>query len=118
MTFVACYVIVVGLSMIGQWTFFVTKKQVPELATEPLRISFHWAGEFVTAASLLASGSALLANAEWALEVSLVSLGMLLYTVIVSPGYFAQKRQWPLVSVFAVLLVLTLVSSGLVIREG
>ena len=27
-------------------------------------------------------------------------------TVIVSPGYFAQQGQWPLVFMFAVLLVL------------
>ena len=30
--------------------------------------------------------------------------------VIVSPGYFAQKGQWELVAMFAVLLILTVVS--------
>ncbi len=41
---------------------------------------------------------------------------MLLYTVIVSPGYFAQKREWPMVGMFAVLLALALVSLGLVFK--
>jgi hypothetical protein len=38
---------------------------------------------------------------------------MLTYTVLVSPGYFAQLGQWPLVAMFAVLLILTLVSYAL-----
>jgi len=41
-------------------------------------------------------------------------MGMLLYAVINSPGYFAEKRQWPMVGMFAVLLILALVSLGLV----
>jgi hypothetical protein len=35
---------------------------------------------------------------------------MLLYTIIVSSGYFAQKRVWPIVGMFVVLLALTAVS--------
>jgi hypothetical protein len=37
-------------------------------------------------------------------------MGMLLYTIIVSSGYFAQKRVWPIVIMFAALLVLTSLS--------
>jgi len=117
MTFVACYAIVVGLGMIGQWTVSIARRQVPEFATEAFRIGFHLAAEFATAVALLVSGFALLTDTQWRLEVSLLSFGMLLYTVIASPGYFAQKRQWPMVGMFAALLVLTLVSSVLVIRE-
>jgi hypothetical protein len=36
--------------------------------------------------------------------------GMLLYTIIVSSGYFVQKRVWPIVGMFAVLLILTVIS--------
>jgi len=39
------------------------------------------------------------------------------YTVIVSPGYFAQQGQWPLVAMFAVLLILALVSLRLLARS-
>jgi hypothetical protein len=35
---------------------------------------------------------------------------MLLYSVIVSPGYFAQLGQWTMVAMFVVLLILALVS--------
>jgi hypothetical protein len=44
------------------------------------------------------------------LSVYLVAVGMLLYSMIVSPGYFAQRGEWPLVGVFAVLLLLALLS--------
>jgi hypothetical protein len=40
---------------------------------------------------------------------------MLLYTVIVSPGYFAEKGQWAFVAMFAVLLLLALLSIVLVV---
>jgi hypothetical protein len=33
---------------------------------------------------------------------------MLTYSVIASPGYFAQQGQWALVAMFAVLLVLAI----------
>jgi hypothetical protein len=39
-----------------------------------------------------------------------VAVGMLTYTIIVSSGYFVQKRVWPIVSMFAVLLVSTAIS--------
>jgi hypothetical protein len=32
---------------------------------------------------------------------------MLLYTTVVSPGYFLTRRELPLVAVFAVLVLLT-----------
>ena len=98
MVFAAVYAIVVGAGMFGQWAFFLGTKRVPELETEPFRIGFHLAGEFLTAIALLIGGAALL-----------------LYTAIVSPGYFAQRREWPLVGMFAVLLVLAAISLILVL---
>ena len=115
MTFAAVYALVVGIGMIGQWTVSIARRRVPELETERARILFHLAGEFITALALLASGSGLLLDATWALECYLVSLGMLFYTMIVSPGYFAQKRQWPMVGLFAVLTILGIASLVLVL---
>jgi len=42
-------------------------------------------------------------------------MGMLLHTVIVSSGYFAQKGQWPFVVLFAVVLILAVISIMLVV---
>jgi hypothetical protein len=110
MTFVACYSIIVGLGMIGMWTVSLVRRQVPELKDERVRIGFHLAGEFLTAIALLVGGAALLLDVPWATGASLASMGMLLYTTVVSPGYFGQRGQWPMVVFFGVLVVLTFVS--------
>jgi len=116
MRFAAWYGIIVGILMLGQWAFFIAAGQVPELQTEPYRIGFHLAGEFITAAGLIASGIGLLAKKSWAVSAYLVSAGMLLYSAIVSPGYFAQLGQWALVGMFAVLLLLALGSVAKLLR--
>ncbi len=115
MIFASIFAIVIGVGMIGQWVLFLATDQVPELRTEPLRIRFHLAAEFVTAIALLIAGTALLTDQTWGRWFYLLATGMLLYTVIVSPGYFAEKGQWAFVAMFAVLLVLALVSAALVI---
>ena len=114
MIFASWYAIVVGLGMIGQWTFFLATKRVPELKTEPFRISFHLAAEFVTAIASIVSGVGLLCGASWSHWMYSLSMGMLLYTMIVSPGYFAQKREWPMVGMFGLLFVLALASLRLI----
>ena len=116
MRFAAWYSILVGTLMLGQWGFFLGAGQVPELKTEPLRIAFHLAGEAATAISLIVSGIALLRRTTWGRNAAVASLGMLTYTVLVSPGYFAQLGQWAFVAMFAALLGLTLLSLGLLWR--
>ena len=115
MVFAAVFALVVGVGMIGQWILFLATGQVPELETEPLRIRFHLAAEFTTALALLVGGLALLTDQPWGRWFYLLAAGMLLYTVIVSPGYFAEKGQWAFVGMFAVVLLLALVSIILVV---
>jgi hypothetical protein len=110
MAFSAWYSIVVGVLILGQWGFFLAVGAVPELQTEPIRIAFHLAAEFATAICLLAGGVALLRGAPWAKNLALFAAGMLAYTTIVSPGYFAQLGKWPLVAMFAILLALDVAS--------
>lgn len=78
--------------------------------TAPTALTFHLVAEAATAFALIVGGIAALRSAAWATTLPLVANGMLIYTVIVSPGYFAQRGQWPLVAMFAVLLVLALFS--------
>jgi membrane protein implicated in regulation of membrane protease activity len=59
-----------------------------------------------TAGLLVAGVLGLLTLKKWGYHVFLLALGMLLYTIIVSPGYFAQLGQWVFVLMFAVLVVL------------
>jgi hypothetical protein len=110
MTFASWYGIVVGILMLAQWIFFLATGQVPEVQTEPVRLGFHLAAEGITAVGLLISGIALLRGKSWAKASLLVFLGLVIYSEIVSPGYFAQQGQWPLVGMFAILLLGALVS--------
>ncbi len=114
MTFSGVFAIVVGSGMIGQWSLSLANGQVPELRTEPIRIRFHLAAEFVTALALIVSGIGLLSGGAWARDVYLVAAGMLVYTIIVSPGYFAQQGNWLMPVMFAAILVVLLVTLVLV----
>jgi phosphotransferase system glucose/maltose/N-acetylglucosamine-specific IIC component len=117
MKFAGWYGISVGFLMVGMWIFFLTVLGVPELETEPWRIGFHLVAELVTAVALVVSGAALLTNKSWGASLYLVSAGMLIYTVINSPGYFAQQGDWAFVVMFAVLIVLALVSVVKLLRH-
>jgi hypothetical protein len=106
MIFAGIFAVAVGLLMIGQWAFSLATGRVPELQTAPLSIGFHLAAEILTALALILSGLAILKKITWGRTLFLVAGGMVLYSVINSPGYFAQRGQWIAVGTFAVLFVL------------
>ncbi|MGD8404227.1 MAG: hypothetical protein PVJ21_11240 [Anaerolineales bacterium] len=106
MAFPAVFAILVGAGMIGQWTASFIGKQIPELKTEPIRIGFHLAAELTTALCLIIGGVGLLTGQTWSVPLYLVASGMLFYTAIVSPGYFAQKGQWGWLVMFGIIIIL------------
>jgi len=110
MTFAGVFSIVVGVGMVGQWTFSYIARQIPELESEPIRIWFHIAAEMVTAVCLITGGIGVLTAQRWGIHVFLVAMGMLFYTAIVSPGYFAQNGQWMWLAMFGSLIILGAVS--------
>ena len=110
MTFASAFAIVVGLGMIAQWIMSYVSKQIPELETEPIRIGFHIAAEMATALMLIVGGIGLLCTKPWASTIYPLSIGMLIYTAIVSPGYFAQRGKWIWVLIFGLLILLALAS--------
>ena len=118
MTFASIFAIAVGLGMIVQWTLSYVSKQIPELETEPIRIGFHIAAEMATALVLIVGGIGLLTQKPWAAILYPIAIGMLFYTAIVSPGYFAQRGTWIWVLIFAVLILLAIVSVLLVAGNG
>jgi NADH:ubiquinone oxidoreductase subunit K len=109
----AIYSIMLGIAMIGMWLSLITTNQVPEINTEPIRITYHLIGEFLTAILLLIGGFGLFTKRRWGFHVFLISMGMLLYTVIVSAGYYAEKGDMAMVGMFTVFQVLTVIFIGL-----
>ena len=94
----------VGLLMITQWTLSILMGGVPDLDSAPWEIAFHLAAEVSTAIVLILGNMAALRSISWSKQVLLLGLGMVLYSEIVSPGYFAQLSQWLFVVMFAILL--------------
>lgn len=113
----AAFAVLVGAMMFAQWAFFIAAGEVTELETEPVRISFHLAAEFLTAAVLMVAGFALIRGKDWAFPVFMLALGMLSYTIVVSPGYFAQDGEYVFVGMFAILWILTAAFILLGLRE-
>ena len=104
---VAIYSSVVGFFMLIFWSALLLTDQVPPEQI-PRAISFHLAGEILTALLLIFSGAGLWLEKHWARILSPFALGMLLYTVIVSPGYYAQLGNLPMVIMFTILIALTI----------
>lgn len=104
MRFAGGYAVAVGALTLAQWGFFILGGRVPEFESEPIAIGFHLAAELSMALALLVTGAALLRGRRDAVPLALAAFGMLLYTAVNSPGYFAQLGQWPLVAMFAVVL--------------
>jgi hypothetical protein len=111
------YSIFVGISMIGLWIMLLTTGQVPELAVEPYRITAHILAEVVTAVLLLVSGFGILTKKTWGLKMFLFAQGALFYTLIASPGYYVQLGFTPMVVMFGMLLVITLIFIGFLISR-
>ena len=107
------YSIVIGIAMICMWSVFLVTNQVPELKTAPLKISYHLLAEFLTAILLLIGGSGLFTKKVWGFHLYLISLGMLLYTVIVSAGYYVNLGDMIMVSMFTVFQVFTIIFIGI-----
>ena len=103
------YVIVVGILMFLMWSFFLINGMVPELETKPAEIALHLFAEFATALLLIFAGVLALKSSPHAKWIYPLSIGMLIYTLIVSPGYYIQSGDYLFVAMFAVLFVLSIV---------
>lgn len=106
---VALYSIGIGLFMTGFWAYLFVARRV-EGHQNPVELAYHVAAELLTAALLVASGIGLLSEADWAMALSFLALGMLLYTVIASPGFYAARRERAMVTMFIVLVILTILA--------
>lgn len=101
--YVVVFSLVIGVTMPAFWVTAVLSGGVPELAEGSREIWFHIAAEVLTGVVLIAGGVATWVSggsAETA-AVSCLGLGMLAYTAIVSPGYYADRKNLPMVGMFA-----------------
>lgn len=108
---VSIYALVVGIMMLCMWVFFIISGSVPEFESKPWEIILHLIAEFATAILLIAAAITELKKHRLGKPLLLVGFGMLLYTVIVSQGYYAQRGEVLFVAMFLVLTVLTIAAA-------
>ena len=113
----AIFAIIVGISMLGMWTVFYLTGNIPELETKPVELAFHLVAEFITAILLISAGAGLLKKTNWGYNLYLVAAGMVLYTMIMSPGYFLQTGDVAFLIMFGVLIILTLYFLAVIIKN-
>jgi len=89
------------------WLVFFITGSVPELHTKPVELGMHVLAEITAAILLIVSGCGLLLLRQWGKQLNLISMGMLLYTLIMSPGYFLQQGEVLPAFMFFALLVLS-----------
>ncbi len=94
--------------MIILWSILIITNQIPELTVDSIEIIYHLIAEFLTAFILIIGGIGLIKKYKWGFRIFLISLGMLLYTAIVSAGYYADGGNIPMVVMFTVIQLSTL----------
>jgi steroid 5-alpha reductase family enzyme len=99
----AWFQIVVGIAIIGWWAVAAATGGIVELDEGRIDIVFHIAAELVMAALLIGAGVALHRSGRTRTTtlISGLGLGMLLYSTINSPGYFAERGEWWAIGMFA-----------------
>ena len=110
-TVVSVYSITMGVAMLTMWTVLWAMGAIPEMMTKPWEIAMHLTAEFTTAGLLVVSGIGLWLDLRWAARVNVFASGMLVYTLIQSPGYYLQHRADVFVALFAVVFLATVVLS-------
>ena len=110
-TVVSVYSITMGALIIAFWSVLWTTGAVPELLSKPWEIAMHLTAEFTTATLLLVSGFGLWFGAHWALRVNVFASGMLVYSLIQTPGYYLQRNAMIFVLMLAVSFLITVLIS-------
>lgn len=99
------YAIIIGIGIISLWVMLLLTNQVPELKTQHIAIRFHITAEMIMGILSLLSGILLLTRLSWAPSLFILAMGLIIYAVINSAGYYAQKKQWAFVLMFSIILI-------------
>ena len=110
-TIVSVYSITMGALIVAFWSVLWASGAVPDLLSRPWEIAMHLTAEFTTAGLLLVSGFGLWFGARWALRVNVFASGMLVYSLIQTPGYYLQRNAMIFVLMLAVSFLITVLIS-------
>lgn len=99
MTFVAIFLIIVGLGIAGIWAIdiaggkFANRGKFFQWREGEALLWPHLLAEYLTALALVAAGTGLLLQAAWSIPLAWLALGALVYTAINSSGWVLADRS-------------------------
>ncbi len=110
-TVVSVYSITMGAAIVAFWSVLWVTGAIPDMQMKPWEIAMHLTAEFTTAGLLMVSGFGLWFGARWALRVNVFASGMLVYSLIQTPGYYLQRNAMIFVLMLAVSFLITVLLS-------
>lgn len=121
--FIAIYLIIVGLLMIGLWTFFLVKRdEDPELTRElketPYQIKLHLVAEYTTAILSIISGLFILLGFSQFWILTPISLGMVLFASFQALISYAVEGEKDFIIILVIIFSLAILSIILEISMG
>ena len=91
--FSGVFAIIAGICIPALWIYILAAGIIPRIHSEPTAVGFLLTSEFVTAILLLTGGIGLLLKQAWSQRVWYLSMGMLLYAVLMATGEFLQMNH-------------------------
>lgn len=117
----ALYAVLVGVSMIAVWLLYFTTGTIAGIKPDPNipGISLHIVAEFITAFALLGGGIGLFASKKWGRDLYFLGLGLLIYAVVNSPGYYIKSGGPIILAIFGGTLIIAIVffTFGLYLKD-
>lgn len=110
----AIYSIIMGISVMGMWCIILLTQGTPEGQFE---ITFHLISEFLMAILLITGGYIFLRLKNNGRKILMVAHGMLIYSVLNAAGYYGQRENIGMTSMFFSIFIVSSVLLVLVILE-
>lgn len=101
---VGYYTIFIGIAVIAMWTIILSTQNLSEGKIE---LSFHLLSELIMALLCLFSGMLILRNNPAGKYLSILGLGMVIYSVLNAAGYYGESNEIRMMIMFIALLLLT-----------
>jgi hypothetical protein len=108
--------VIIGTAIAALWLLLLVTGQVPEIDEGRIGIWFHIAAELILAMVLIGAGLALLRKRARARLLTALALGALGYSAVNSPGWYAERGEWAMVGLFALVVCATVAAFGWVWR--
>ena len=103
---IGVYSLVLGVAVIAMWLIILRGSSVTE---GKLEMSFHLASEFLMATFLIVSGVLVLRRRHPGRLFNMAALGMVIYSVLNAAGYYGAQGNTPLMIMFIVITVVSIV---------